>query len=385
MKDQIKQQLITIFDAAVKDVAGFNACYQSLTLGALADNNFQPDLIIAVGKAASGMCAGVLCALEASSSKTLCPALVVTKYQHTDPQLAKYQNVTVIESAHPVPDDNSLLAGQALLDAVQSLSENSQLLLLVSGGASSLAELLPEHTSLEQWQQLTNSMLSSGYNIGQINTVRKQTSLIKDGKLLANFKGSAVQVLAISDVEGDDISVIGSGIGDTKRLNCNANIHLIATNQVARDAAQRCAIDAGLCVISNTETMYKDVQQVSCDIASCLLNAQAGVYIFGGEPTVVLPENPGSGGRNQSLALSIAIAIKGTDNIHVLVAGTDGSDGPTDAAGGIINGHTITDINEAEKYLKSADAGSLLRELQAIYITGPTNTNVMDLVIAIIE
>lgn len=384
MKDQIKQQLINIFNAGVSEVAGFNACYNIIDKGALINQDFQPDFIIAVGKAASGMCAGILAAMENHCDK-LPPALVVTKYHHTDPLLAKYENVKVIESAHPVPDENSLAAGQALLDAIQALPQDSQLLVLVSGGASALAESLPEDTSLTQWQQLTNNMLANGYNIGQINTVRKQTSLIKDGKLLACFKGKIAQVLAISDVEGDEISVIGSGIGDTKRLNCQTNIHLIGTNQVARNAAQQCAAKAGLPLKVNTENMYDDVLNVSENIAKSLLGAQPGVYIFGGEPTVVLPENPGSGGRNQSLALALAIALKGTDNIHVLVAGTDGSDGPTDAAGGIVNGQTVQDVSQANAYLAAADAGSLLRELNAIFITGPTNTNVMDLVIAIVE
>ena len=379
MSNKIKQQLIEIFEASVQQVAGFNACYQHVKQETFFNDGFQPDLILAVGKAASGMCAGALSGLQQP-----CPALVVTKYQHTDPQVLNFENVKVIESAHPVPDENSLLAGAALIEAAASLSDDSQLLLLVSGGASALAESLPAETSLEQWQQLTDQMLSRGYNIGQINSIRKETSLIKDGKLLTHFKGKQVKVLAISDVEGDSISVIGSGIGDTERANCTTQIDLIATNAIAREAAAAHAQTLGYKVLTNTENMYQDVYEVAAQIAEQLLSAKPGAYIFGGEPTVVLPENPGSGGRNQSLALALAIAAKGRDDIHILVAGTDGSDGPTDAAGGIINGNTVEDTERAQHFLDRADAGTFLRQQQAIYITGPTNTNVMDLVIAII-
>ncbi len=379
MSNKIKQQLIEIFDASVQQVAGFNACYQHVKHASFHNDGFQPDLILAVGKAASGMCAGALSALTRP-----CPALVVTKYQHTDPQLLAFDDVKIIESAHPVPDENSLLAGEALIQAAQSQDEDSHLLLLVSGGASALAESLPQETSLAQWQQLTDQMLSRGFNIGQINSVRKETSLIKDGKLLSHFKGKRVKVLAISDVEGDSISVIGSGIGDTARANCDTQTDLIATNAIAREAAASHAASLGYTVNTNTENMYRDVYEVAAQIAEQLLSAQPGSYVFGGEPTVVLPENPGSGGRNQSLALALAIAIKGREDIHILVAGTDGSDGPTDAAGGIVNGDTVDEIATAQQYLDVADAGSYLRQQNAIFITGPTNTNVMDLVIAVI-
>ena len=379
MSNKIKQQLIDIFDASVQQVAGFNACYQHVKHSASQNDGFQPDLVLAVGKAASGMCAGALSALAHP-----CPALVVTKYQHTDPKVLAFDNVTVIESAHPVPDENSLAAGDALIQAVQTLNANNQLLLLVSGGASALAELLPKKTSLEQWQQLTDQMLSQGFNIGQINSVRKETSLIKDGKLLSHFKGKRVKVLAISDVEGDSISVIGSGIGDTASVHCDSQTDLIATNAIAREAAASHANSLGYSVNSNTENMYHDVHKVAAQIAEQLLTAQPGSYIFGGEPTVVLPENPGSGGRNQSLALALAIAIKGRADIHILVAGTDGSDGPTDAAGGIVDGSTVKETATAQAFLDDADAGTYLRQQNAIFITGPTNTNVMDLVIAVI-
>ena len=371
-----KDVLIDMFNAGVQAVAGFNATQNALKqLG-----SFQPDQIIAVGKAATGMCAGALACIG-----TPCPALIVTKYQHSDQAMHDHPSVSIIEAAHPVPDQSSLNAGKTLLQTVSSLPESSQLLLLVSGGASSVAEHLPSDVSLAQWQQMTATMLAAGHNIGQINTKRKQTSLIKDGKLLQAFKGKCVKVLAISDVEGDDISTIGSGIGDIKNVSGDAELQLIATNAVARTAVADKAIAQGFKVQSNLENMYQDIKTIAPQIANTLKTASPGVYIWGGEPTVILPDNPGSGGRNQSLALLLALQIKGLHNISILVAGTDGSDGPTDAAGGIINGSTVPDRASANDYLQRADAGSYLRQAGDIFITGPTNTNVMDLVIAVVE
>lgn len=378
VRSKVRQQLVEMFECAVDAVAGFNATQQAV--GKL---GFQPDRIISVGKAASGMCAGALSALADRECQP--QALIVTKYQHTDQAMLDHPDVTVIEAAHPVPDTQSLAAGTQMLNTVNAMAPESKLLLLVSGGTSSLAEHLPQDVSLTEWQAMTDKMLSAGFNIGQINARRKETSLLKDGKLLQAFKGSEVQVLAISDVEGDAISVIGSGTGDTKHCGAQTHIELIGTNQVARLAAEKKAAHAGYLVQCNIENMYRDVNEVAADIGAMLLQGSAGVYIFGGEPTVQLPDNPGSGGRNQALALSLSEKISGHANIHILVAGTDGSDGPTDAAGGIVDGNTASDPLAVKDALLRADAGHYLRQCGDIFITGPTNTNVMDLVIAIIE
>lgn len=370
-----KESAIQMFKAAVDAVSGFNATQRAVS----EFQDFKADQIIAVGKAASGMCAGALAAMG-----TDCPALLVTKYDHTEQTMWEAENVTVIESAHPVPDQHSLDAGKLMLETVESMAQGSKLLLLVSGGASALSEALPEEVSLQDWQQLTDQMLAAGFNIGQINARRKETSLIKDGKLLANFKGAEVRVLAISDVEGDSISTIGSGTGDTKRCASKSSIDLIATNEVARLAAATKAKALGFRVLDNQECLYDDVLVLTERLGKQISQAEKGVYIYGGEPTVKLPENPGNGGRNQALALGLAQHIVGRDDVLILVAGTDGSDGPTDAAGGIVDGDSARDIEKVRDALIRADAGTYLREQGNIFITGPTNTNVMDLVIAIV-
>ena len=374
--------LANFFAAGVKAVMGKQAVIRAMRK----DQPVVADLIVAVGKAASSMCLGALQEIEQP-----CQALVVTKYQHADQALIDDPAVTVIECGHPIPDENSLLAGELLIQAIKQLKSDSKLIMLVSGGASSVAECLPKEMTLAQWQAITTQMIAQGANIDQINRRRKQTSLLKDGKLLQHFNGSAVQVYAISDVEGDDIAVIGSGIGNINRLQSTKNkqtkaqVELIGTNQVARDAVALSVTEAGYTVQLNEESLYQDVNQIAPRIAKQLLEGEKGIYIWGGEPTIILPEKPGEGGRNQSLALMLAAQVVGHENITVLVAGTDGSDGPTDAAGGIIDGKTALEIDRVRDALSRADAGTFLHQSGNLFITGPSNTNVMDLIIAIVS
>lgn len=368
--------LIQLFSAGVDAVSGAAAVSRAMA----ADDQFAPDLIIAVGKAASGMCKGALSAIS-----NPCKAIVVTKYQHADAELNDNPAVTVYETAHPIPDDNSLSAGRVLLQAVADLPKDAKLLLLVSGGASALAECLPDDMSLVQYQNLTQELLAGGKTIAEINKKRKSISLLKDGKLLQQFVGKEARVYAISDVQGDAIDTIGSGIGDDKCCAVLSSVAIVASNKIARDAVVSAVVERGLALKFNQESLYDDVFVLADRLSQQLLTAEAGVYIWGGEPTIHLPAQPGSGGRNQSLALALAERIAGTENITMLVAGTDGTDGPTDAAGAIINGKTCADVQGVELALKNADAGRYLRESGNILITGPTNTNVMDLVIAIVD
>ena len=370
-----EQQLKQIWDAAIAAVSGRQAVLNALT----ADSPFVPDLIIAVGKAAAGMCAGAL------DKFPQCQALVVTKHDHADQDLLVNDRVQVIESGHPIPDQHSLDAGNALLARMRSMPVDSRLLLLVSGGASALAEALPAGMNLTDLQTMTDDMIATGKTIGEINARRKQTSLIKDGKLIEAFNGSEIRVYAISDVEGDSIETIGSGLGDCRCTEVKASSIIVASNRIAREQAALRAQQLGLVVQVNEETLYGDVFELAPLIGDRLRQAEPGVYIWGGEPTVVLPQNPGRGGRNQSLALALSESISGRDDINLLVAGTDGTDGPTDAAGGIVDGDTWSNPAAARDALAHADAGTYLAQNDALFVTGPTNTNVMDLVIAIID
>ena len=371
-----KQALITIWNAAIAAVSGQAAVEKAIAV----DSDFHPDLVIAVGKAAVGMCRGALDSLEGPHE-----AIVVTKYEHADDDIRSREGVTLIESGHPIPDQHSLDAGATLLNRVQSMPAGSRLLLLVSGGASALAEALPTGMTLEDLQMIADEMISTGKTIGEINNRRKQTSLIKDGKLLEQFNGAEIRVYAISDVEGDSISTIGSGIGDCHRAVVKATSSIIASNQIARGRAVETAQTLGLEVQQNQETLYDDVFKLAPQIGAKLRDAKPGVYIWGGEPTIMLPDKPGQGGRNQSLALAISEHLLGIDNVTLLVAGTDGTDGPTSAAGGLVDGNTFARADAARVALEKADAGRYLEQQGSLFVTGPTNTNVMDLAIAIID
>ncbi len=370
-----KQAILEIWQAAIDAVEGRLSVIKAIT----EDDDFEPDLIVAVGKAAQAMAEGAL------EKFPQCPALIVTKYGHSDLTLKARDSVKILESGHPIPDEHSLAAGRALLERVGAMPADSRLLLLVSGGASALAEALPEGMSLDDLKQMTGEMIATGKTIGQINARRKETSLIKDGKLIEAFPGAAVRVYAISDVEGDSIATIGSGLGDPHRAPDRARARIVASNSIAREQAADRARKLGLEVRHNDETLYGDVFELAARIGAELRAAEPGVYIYGGEPTIVLPDEPGRGGRNQSLALALAEHIAGRDEISILVAGTDGTDGPTDAAGGLVTGATWNGADDPRGTLDRADAGSFLERAGSLFTTGPTHTNVMDLVIAVVD
>ena len=357
-----RDDALRIWHAGVAAVDGYTATARALSGPA-------PDCILAVGKAASAM------ARAALDHYGVVPCLVVTKDGHGADLPA---SVDLIEASHPVPDARSLQGGQALRRKVEAMAEGSRLLLLVSGGASSLAEDLVESETLTSLSELNQSMLAAGMDIGAMNARRRTVSRIKGGGLLSGFLGAAVQVLAISDVLRDEIEVIGSGIGAEPDTHSFAySCQIVASNQIARQAAEAEASGA----LANEEVLYDDVSALAPVIGARIREMGSGVLILGGEPTVVLPDNPGQGGRNQALALELAREIAGIDGLTVVVGGTDGTDGPTEAAGGVVNGKTWEP--EAEAALDAADSGTFLGSRDALLVTGPTGTNVMDLLVAV--
>ena len=340
----------------------------------------QPTHILAAGKAAVSMFDGL-----PRDWRSFTPALIVTKTDHLG-KATFGPNVDALEASHPVPDRASLVAGQKARQFVQDCHADSRLLLLVSGGASSLIEHLREGFDYGELVALTMAALADGADIGEINRRRQQMSAVKGGGLLAGFKGREVPTLAISDVCGDGIDVIGSGIGAAPADAAFAyESHIIASNAVARAAVAEDAAKKGLHVVANSEAMYSDVTDVAARIAADVNTGPAGLYIYGGEPTVVLPENPGRGGRNQALALELARRFRNREGISGLVAGTDGSDGPTDAAGAFLDGDTFDAEPGATEALATANSATFLAHTGDQIITGPTGTNVMDLALIIKE
>lgn len=338
------------------------------------NNSSKPDLIIAVGKAAGDMALG---AREYFDGPI--PTLVATKYDHVSEDLSSLDLCTIYESAHPIPDENSLIAGSAVLDAVSNMSATDQLLLLVSGGASSLLEVLQPGINLDDLSELNRGFMAQGLDIHEINQKRKKISKIKAGQLVEAFNGKSANIIAISDVEGDSIDVIGSGIGAYHGGNSNIQISISGSNEVARQAIEMSAKASGISVVTNQENLYGNAEMVAEQIYEIIEHGDAGLYIFGGEPTCLLPENPGRGGRNQHLGLCLANMIRSRNDLIILVAGTDGSDGPTVDAGALIDGQTVSE--DISDYLERADAGSYLEKRDALFTTGPTGTNVMDIML----
>lgn len=364
-----RDQAVAIWRAGVEAVDGYHAVAR-----ALRDvNDKRPDQILAVGKAAGAM---TRAALDHFGDV---PALVVTKDGHGG---GLPPTVRLIEAAHPVPDARSLAAGRALREATGQMAGGSTLLLLVSGGASALAEDLVAGKNLNDLADLNRRLLASGQDIGAMNARRRKISRIKGGGLLSAFPGERVRVLAVSDVPGDDLAVIGSGIGaapDDRTFEFEASI--VASNDVARQAAAAAARACGLEVEINEEALHDDLGALAARWGPRIRAMQPGAIVLGGEPTVVLPDNPGRGGRNQALALALAREIAGIGGIVVVAGGTDGSDGPTDAAGGIVDATTWGP--GADAALARADSGRYLAERGALLVTGPTGTNVMDLLVAV--
>lgn len=358
---EARQKLTDLWQAGVDAVRGDLAVRRYLEQAPIA----QPDRILAVGKAATAMAAAALEAFPGT------PCLIVTKYHHAKDAPA---GAEVIEAAHPVPDANSLKAGAALRAAIAACGPKQHVLMLVSGGASAVAEDLPDGWTLEALASETQRLLSSGADIHEMNVQRREISQIKGGKLLSGARCARVTTLAISDVEGDAIGVIGSGIGDAPESAA------FAAQVIASNAHARRAIQGRMESVENAEILYEDLETLAPRLAARLRAGPPGLYVWGGEPTVVLPDAPGKGGRNMALALSLAREMQGAP-VDILVAGTDGTDGPTDAAGAFVTGATWG--AGASEALAKADAYPWLDRQGALFKPGPTGTNVMDLALVL--
>ena len=338
----------------------------------------------AVGKAACSMALGAVDALGGSLGRLL----VITQSGHVVPELQSRSGVEIHESAHPVPDERSLNAGQRLLDWVDDLPAGVAPLFLVSGGASSLVEVLEPGVSLQQLEQLSAGWLAEGIAIGELNARRARISHIKGGRLAARLGGRAAQALFLSDVPGDDPAVIGSGLlGPARGGADHIERQVVASVDRAIGGVAQAAAQRGLTVACVRERFEGDAARLGARFAHELLVGNTQVRVWGGESTVCLPPHPGRGGRNQHLALAAARFLTEYPELLLLAAGTDGTDGPTDAAGGLVDADTCARVAlaglDADDCLARADSGTALAAAGALVRTGPTGTNVADLVIGL--
>jgi hydroxypyruvate reductase len=368
----------------------------------------SPLYVMAVGKAAAAMAAGVQRTLDGQIHRSL----VVTKSGHADPWSEHLRRAEVLEAGHPIPTPESVVAGVRLLEWMHEAGPDAHFLFLISGGASSLVEAPAPGIDLDMLQRVNHWLLASGLSIGEINRVRRRISRIKGGNLLRFLQGRHATVWLLSDVAGDRPEVIGSGLLYPAGSDVAHNVHLpdwlqaavdsvpaastigetipehriLANLAVACQAVAERARVKGLGASIHTTELDGDAEATGRALAAQLSGLPPGIHVWGGETTVRLPEQPGRGGRNQHLALAAALLLAGQEDVSLLSIGTDGSDGPSEDAGALVDGGTVSRGElaglDAVDRLRRADSGSFLEASGDLISTGPTGTNVRDLVIA---
>jgi hydroxypyruvate reductase len=393
-----RELLVMLYDTALDAVDGRYLVNQWLRQ---AENKKSFSHCIAIGKAAAAMLQGALDGVSGlKKSLLICPPSNLTR------QLKKNKNITCVASSHPIPDERSIDAGRALLSFLSELNEDDELLFLISGGTSSLVEVPIDNINLAQLQQINQYLLSSGKDIQQINSWRQQFSQIKGGGLLNHINAASVTQLLLSDVKDDRPEFIGSGLlvstealpdadefldsmcSPEKKQTARVSVdtHIIGDIELAKHAVYDAARAEGLASFIHREFLEGDVGEVAHDLYKNLRDAEPGIHIWGGETTVCLPANPGVGGRNLTLALAFAKQLADDPGLHLLAAGTDGVDGNSNCAGGVVSAYTALKASkmgfEIQQEIDKANAGIVLMATDDLVQGGHSNTNVMDIVIA---
>ena len=386
--------------------------------------------VAAFGKAAHDMCRAAEYALD----DIITAGVAVTKYGHS----GRLNKIEILEASHPLPDENGVYAADRIVGLLKKSDRKTLVLCLISGGGSALLISPQSGISLEEKKIATDLLLKSGADIVEINSVRKHISKVKGGRLAAAAAPSKVVSLILSDVIGDPIDTIASGptspdgstyddalkvlhkynltktvpqsiisflkkgrnrqIEETPKpgnrlFNGVQNI-IIANNKAALTAAKKRAEKLGFAAQISSMAVVGEAAEAGRDLAAKALKIKKRFsgrplcLISGGETTVTVT-GTGKGGRNMELALAFACEIEGGRGVTLLSAGTDGTDGPTDAAGAIVDGQTVARAKasgyEGEVYLKNNDSYTFFKRAGGLFITGPTGTNVMDIQVVIVK
>ena len=343
-----------------------------------------PVWVAAVGKAAASMAQGAREALGGRLAHTL----VITRDADSCAALAGHPEVEVMIGGHPVPDERSLACGARLLEWTQALPAAACPLFLISGGASALAEVLVPGVGRADLRSFTQDALRSGVDIAGLNARRIALSQLKGGRLAAQLRGRPALALFISDVPGDAPALIGSGLmGPAPQGEDRVVRRVLAGIADAVAAVAEAGSALGLAVHAPPRRFDDGAVRLAARFAHELMLQPAQLCVWGGESTVTLPEHPGRGGRNQHLALAAARLLAGHAQLLLLAAGTDGSDGVTDSAGALVDADTCARIAlaglDADTCLAGADAARALSASGDLVHTGPTGTNVGDLVLGL--
>lgn len=397
----------------------------------LPDNSFRKIWITGAGKASAAMAVET----EKILGTLITDGLVITKYHHALPT----QKITIMEAAHPVPDENSLLSVKKTIDLVKQASQDDIIICLISGGASSLWADTPEGIQLEELRFTFETLLKCGASIHEMNAVRKHLSSFKGGQMVKYCNGARLFTLVISDVPGDDPDTIASGptvpdkstfidvlhvlkkydllsiIPSSIRLHIERGIagelaetpkpgdvifqntffFIMGNNTLALEAAKAKAIQKGVHVIIENYNTTGDTYTTAKAFIEKYKNYMGPLpccVLMGGE-TSLRVTGQGKGGRNQHFVLSCLDEMKRSEKtgcrITVFAAGTDGTDGITDAAGAVADLQTLypasTKKIEIAKYLRDFNAWNFFNQCDGLVITGPTQTNVMDVMMLILE
>jgi glycerate 2-kinase len=387
--------------------------------------------VIGAGKASGLMAAEV----EKLLGDRITDGHIAVKYGHA----CQLKYIKITEAGHPVPDSNGYKATREILEIAGKATHNDLVICLISGGGSALLADFPEGSSPEEMALLSQLLINSGASISEINTIRKHLSLVKGGQLSKAIYPGTVVSLILSDIIGDPIDAIASGptspdpttfnqaIGILRKYNLVSLVPagilkyleegkkgnrnetpksgdpvfkktyniLTGSNRSALEAGRRKAKGLEINSFIIDDRLQGDVTEVAKRIVEVSLKYQydngvrkPACLLFGGEPTLKVTGN-GTGGRNQHLALMCSLLLQDKPGITLLIAGTDGSDGPTDATGAVVDSDTARDALSKgfnpEKYLGEFDSYNFFKNAGGHIKTGPTGTNVMDMMVAIIK
>ena len=383
---------------------------------ALADANFGTGklILVAAGKAAWKMAKAAYDEL----GDRINGGVVVTKYDHV---MGPIGDLQLFEAGHPVPDENSYKATQAAIDAVSNLTADDTVLFLLSGGGSALFEkpLIP----VEDLDRLTREFLACGADITEINTVRKRLSAVKGGKFAMIAYPAKVFSVVLSDIIGDPLDMIASGPAypdsstmeqaqaivdrykltmtpqmqallkvETPKALTNVETHITGSVKQLCLAAEKICRELGYEPVTLTASLSctaRDAGEFLANIAQFHQDTDKSLAFIAGGETVVHLTGHGKGGRNQELALAAAPGIEHLENVAVFSLGSDGTDGPTDAAGGYVDNTTNAKLRaqgiEVYNVLQDNDAYNALKKVDGLLMTGPTGTNVNDLSVLLIK
>ena len=414
MNQELRKDAKQIIDEAIASVQPDAAVRRALSNLVFSEHVY----IVAIGKAGWQMADAAVSYLQENGIKYE-KGIVITKYHHVMGQLPR---IHCVEAGHPVPDENSFKGTQEVLSMVKDLTEEDMVLFLVSGGGSALFE--KPRISKKELSDITEQLLASGADIVEMNTIRKRLSEVKGGRFALACMPAMVEAVVLSDIVGDPMDMIASGPAYPDASSCadagkiakkyklrlsveaekclkdetpkelrNVHTQIIGSVRQLCKAAQKACKELGYKPRILAEDVTAEAREVGWDFAQLSLmkknHAEKNkIALIAGGETIVHLQGKGRGGRNQELAFSAMKVIAGQKDIAIFSVGSDGTDGPTDAAGGYVDGDSYEALKNAglsyEKILQDNDCYHGLQAIDGLVLTGPTGTNVNDFWVALI-